>query len=154
MIFLLSSPAMDKLWLMEIQQTGKHHYKVLPQNIFHIIFFFILYILYHSFINPTVTSSTNWRIHQQSTDPQTFYRLKLTGKHHYRVLPQNIFHMILLHIIFFIKLEKWLKRGHKICVHLCIIKISKDIQYFFLQRERTIDCLSKVYSDNINALME
>ena len=37
MIFLLSSRAMDKLWLMEIQQTGKRHYSVLPHSAFYIL---------------------------------------------------------------------------------------------------------------------
>ena len=37
MIFLLSSRAMDKLWLMEIQQTGKRHYSVLPHSAFYIV---------------------------------------------------------------------------------------------------------------------
>ena len=70
MIFLLCSPAMDKLWLMEIQQTGKHHYRVLPQNISS----FILYFSYHLFINPPLTSSTSWRMHflSTSTDRETW----------------------------------------------------------------------------------
>ena len=28
---------MDKLWLMEIQQTGKRHYSVLPHSAFYIL---------------------------------------------------------------------------------------------------------------------